>query len=952
MDKVFEEERKHLELTKERINSIADRHHQKAEQLKLELNNSYTIDYEDIDQKGRLRKELKEQQKLENKYKEYLFSPYFGRMDLENDDDLKILKLYLGYHEISDGNDQIVYSWKSPVGNYFFSKAETEIKHNNFVYSLLLRRSLQIKNGKLLSYNTEYDRGDLSLGGDVIDPFLLTVLRDKRRHNRLTDIIKTIQNNQNTIIRKPEKESFIVQGCAGSGKTMILLHRLSVLAFNNRYKSYSHIKIITPNKFFNMHINELSRELELEDIERLSVEQFYVSLIKAYSPRMSVDPEVISEKTMGEAFLKCIYSNEFQKYITEKYNQYWNNTLVLFKNTGTFSIFKNHGVTVESELAHSVSSYENLNISISKLLTDSANATKKIEELQQRIVYLDKQRVENKNKYDSLRKNIKYAGENLQVQIDEALAPFSKRVNEIQEVISDINLSMEDIKNTSAKNEAARETILKRMSKIDNLKNEQFTVERLDSIDSFLSYKIKEKCDEQIKKIQNLYDELRSVPVYNFAKRTRTKNSLSEENENFSKAATSCLIEYRAELVRQLNAVAALYVNNNNRLTELDEKIITLSEEQKEILSSCQKYLSIKNAFVDNDAPNLKDFVSQEEYDGMKPIFIEYEALYKDYQYTLKEDKLILETKEKLHSEINAQEEKILSPEEKLCMEEGAAVLNGLSANSVYKNVFLKEMRSLYKENKERYTKDNYRHKVYIKLLYAALYFRKAFGLPSFINIDEAQDLSIAEYKLLKNILGNSCIFNLYGDVNQLVYSYKGITDWTDVQEIISSQLYFLNEDYRNTVQITEHCNKEFGAEILPIGISGKDVVEQNITQAVTYILDKHQIDPQKRNAIIYRNGIQSIQKELSKLLTGYNVSWDKIDDAKISVITVEEAKGIEFDNVVVITSQMSPNEKYISFTRALDELVVVNDKFAKNPEIEYNEENVSDDNIFETDNV
>ena len=56
--------------------------------------------------------------------------------------------------------------------------------------------------------------------------------------------------------------------------------------------------------------------------------------------------------------------------------------------------------------------------------------------------------------------------------------------------------------------------------------------------------------------------------------------------------------------------------------------------------------------------------------------------------------------------------------------------------------------------------------------------------LDTFLNIDEAQDLSVAEYKLLRLILGSRCVFNLYGDINQLVYSYKGITDWEELSEI------------------------------------------------------------------------------------------------------------------------------------------------------------------------
>lgn len=41
----------------------------------------------------------------------------------------------------------------------------------------------------------------------------------------------------------------------------------------------------------------------------------------------------------------------------------------------------------------------------------------------------------------------------------------------------------------------------------------------------------------------------------------------------------------------------------------------------------------------------------------------------------------------------------------------------------------------------------------------------------------------------------------------------------------------------------------------------------------------------------------------------------------------VDEVKGIEFDKVFVIPNKMSKNEKYIAYTRALSELVIVVDE-------------------------
>ena len=191
------------------------------------------------------------------------------------------------------------------------------------IYIVNLTDFDKVEDGKLLSYNTEYDSANVTLEGDIVDPFLLTVLRDKRRHNRLTDIIRTIQANQNDIIRLPRQESFVVQGCAGSGKTMILLHRLSFLLFNNRNISPATIKIITPNKFFDAHINDLSHELGLDQIPRYTVEEYYVELIRRFSSKIDVDSSVSSEKGLSEALLQSVYSQEYVDRFAQHYHEYW-----------------------------------------------------------------------------------------------------------------------------------------------------------------------------------------------------------------------------------------------------------------------------------------------------------------------------------------------------------------------------------------------------------------------------------------------------------------------------------------------------------------------------------------------------------------------------------------------------------------------------------------------------
>lgn len=102
----------------------------------------------------------------------------------------------------------------------------------------------------------------------IFDPYLKEILKTRKEQAEISDIIETIQEKQYEIITKPERDSFVLQGCAGSGKTMIMLHRLSFLLYNNEDLKPRDVLVITPSDSFNAFIDELSQVLELEKSKR------------------------------------------------------------------------------------------------------------------------------------------------------------------------------------------------------------------------------------------------------------------------------------------------------------------------------------------------------------------------------------------------------------------------------------------------------------------------------------------------------------------------------------------------------------------------------------------------------------------------------------------------------------------------------------------------------------
>ena len=82
--------------------------------------------------------------------------------------------------------------------------------------------------------------------------------------------------------------------------------------------------------------------------------------------------------------------------------------------------------------------------------------------------------------------------------------------------------------------------------------------------------------------------------------------------------------------------------------------------------------------------------------------------------------------------------------------------------------------------------------------------------------------------------------------------------------------------------------------------------------------------NPGYRTAIIVHRDTDEIRRLLTDTMNHAEVSWFTADDSKLSVLTVENAKGLEFDAVVAISADMEVNEQYIAYTRALDHLCVV----------------------------
>ena len=76
--------------------------------------------------------------------------------------------------------------------------------------------------------------------------------------------------------------------------------------------------------------------------------------------------------------------------------------------------------------------------------------------------------------------------------------------------------------------------------------------------------------------------------------------------------------------------------------------------------------------------------------------------------------------------------------------------------------------------------------------------------------IDEAQDLGMFHYWVLKSIFNNAT-FSIFGDQAQSIYPSRGIESWEDVKTEVfndNCEVLNLNKSYRTTMEITNSANQ------------------------------------------------------------------------------------------------------------------------------------------------
>lgn len=237
--------------------------------------------YENFDNQQALLHEINasnEKIELRRRFRKMMDSPFFGRVDFcyEGDDEPEIF--YIGIANLAEENGglPLIYDWRAPVSGLFYDfdkgPASYQAPLGDIHGDIAAKWQYKIRGGKMI-YEFESDvkiddeilKAELGSNGDV----------------QLKNIIRTIQKEQNAIIRNTSDRIMVIQGAAGSGKTSIALHRIAYLLYHDRKNlKSSSVLVLSPNGVFSDYISHILPELGEENIREMSFDLFAYKRLK------------------------------------------------------------------------------------------------------------------------------------------------------------------------------------------------------------------------------------------------------------------------------------------------------------------------------------------------------------------------------------------------------------------------------------------------------------------------------------------------------------------------------------------------------------------------------------------------------------------------------------------------------------------------------------------------
>jgi len=203
--------------------------------------------------------------------------PYFASIVFKDEDgDIYNIYMSLTYLKDKDSNN-ILYDWRSPICSLFYDyeigKCSYMAPGGEIFGELKRKRQYKIEKMKL--------KGVFDNSLNIDDEVLQEVLAEESS-DKMKNVVNTIQQEQNKVIRNIDDDNLIVQGIAGSGKTTVALHRIAFLLYRIKDLTSNDILVFSPNNIFTEYISDVLPSLGEDNTLQTTFSDYLSSFITEY----------------------------------------------------------------------------------------------------------------------------------------------------------------------------------------------------------------------------------------------------------------------------------------------------------------------------------------------------------------------------------------------------------------------------------------------------------------------------------------------------------------------------------------------------------------------------------------------------------------------------------------------------------------------------------------------
>ena len=218
--------------------------------------------------------------------------PYFGHFRAKNlETRSETFDLRIGLNG-AQTKPQIV-SWEAPIARAYHMRQGEPGESGRF--SISDRREIEISNGEVIGIRNSYGFDNSSGSKSVVkvpkgtgsktqqapsgdEQSRLAGKLEKSRKGEFEHIVETIQEDQYTEISRSARGVLVLDGVAGSGKTMVGLHRVAYITSKEREQServdVSRVVFLSPTSDLLRWSTKLRKDLHIEQMEFSTISKF------------------------------------------------------------------------------------------------------------------------------------------------------------------------------------------------------------------------------------------------------------------------------------------------------------------------------------------------------------------------------------------------------------------------------------------------------------------------------------------------------------------------------------------------------------------------------------------------------------------------------------------------------------------------------------------------------